>query len=211
MTNRYDTTGNPEGQFQPGSDERVLANKLYITDPAEMDDAELVLLEELQVQLLDEVESDQIITVDDLCNWHRDWLGSVYSWAGGFRSVNMQKGDFMFAVANLIPKLMADFETNYLARYTPCEGFDQDKLIEALAVCHVELIIIHPFREGNGRLARVLATIMALQAGMPPLDFTWLSEHEDEYISAIHQGHAGDYEPMKRVFLRVLQASQTGD
>ena len=173
-----------------------------------MDDAELILLEELQVGLLDDVESDQRITVADLCNWHRDWLESVYSWAGEFRTVNMQKGEFMFAAANLIPRLMAGFEKDFLAKYTPCEGFDQDKLIEALAICNVELIIIHPFREGNGRLSRVLATIMALQAGMPPLNFTYLSEHEAEYISAIHQGHAGDYEPMKRVFSVVLRASQ---
>jgi cell filamentation protein len=119
MANRYDTSGNPEGQYQPGSDDQVLVNKLDITDPAEMDDAELILLEELQVGLLDEVESDQRITVEDLCNWHRDWLDSVYSWAGEFRTVNMQKGDFMFAAANLVPELMADFEKDYLAKYTP--------------------------------------------------------------------------------------------
>lgn len=208
MSDRYDTSGSAEGRFQPGSGDKVLSNKLGIIDPDEMDDAELILLDELQMRLLDDVESDQHITVADLCNWHRDWLESVYSWAGEFRTVNMQKGEFMFAAANLIPKLMIDFEKDFLVLYTPCEGFDQDKLIEALAICHVELIIIHPFREGNGRLSRVLATIMALQAGMPPLNFTYLSEHEAEYISAIHQGHAGNYEPMKRIFFEVLEASQ---
>lgn len=50
-----------------------------------------------------------------------------------------------------------------------------------------------------------------LQAGMPLLDFTWLSEHEADYISAIHQGHAGNYEPMKRVFSEVLKASMIED
>jgi len=35
----------------------------------------------------------------------------------------------------------------------------------ALAEVHAELILIHPFREGNGRLARLLALLMALQAG----------------------------------------------
>jgi len=29
----------------------------------------------------------------------------------------------------------------------------------------VELILIHPFREGNGRIARFLSVLMALQAG----------------------------------------------
>ncbi len=52
----------------------------------------------------------------------------------------------------------------------------------------------------------MLATIMALQAGRPLLDFTWMSEHEAEYIAAIHQGHAGNYESMKRVFSEVLKA-----
>lgn len=161
MSDRYDTSGIPEGRFQPGSGDQVLLNKLGVTDTNEMDDIELVLLEELQSKLLDEVESDQRITVADLCAWHRDWLGSIYEWAGEFRSVTLSKDGFPFAVANLIPKLMTDFDKAFLARDTPCEGFNESQLVEALAVCHIELIIVHPFREGNGRLARVVATIMA--------------------------------------------------
>jgi cell filamentation protein len=166
------------------------------------------MLEDLQARMLEEVDEDQRITVADLCAWHRDWLDAVYEWAGEFRSVNLQKGKFMFAAANQIPRLMAEYEDKYLAVYTPCEGFDENQLVGAVAVCHVELIIIHPFREGNGRLSRVLATIMALQAGMPLLNFTYLAEHQDEYIAAIHHGHAGNYAPMKRVFSEVLQASR---
>ena len=211
MSDRYDTSSNPEGQFQPGSGDKVLLNKLGVKDANEMDDIELVLLEELQTKLLDEVEADQCITVADLCGWHRDWLGSVYEWAGEFRSVTMSKDGFPFAAASLIPKLMADFDTAFLASYTPCEGFSETQLIEALAICHVELIIVHPFREGNGRLARVVATIMALQAGMPLLDFTYITKNQDLYISAIHKGHAGDYEPMKLIFYEVLKASMSED
>ncbi len=32
---------------------------------------------------------------------------------------------------------------------------------------HEELVLIHPFREGNGRVARLLSTLMAFQAGLP--------------------------------------------
>ena len=44
MPDRYDTSSRPEGQYQPGSDGKVLLNKFCITDPAEMDEIELDLL-----------------------------------------------------------------------------------------------------------------------------------------------------------------------
>jgi cell filamentation protein len=141
-----------------------------------------------------------------LVEWHRRWLGNVFSWAGMYRSVNIGKGGFQFAAANLIPQLMDEFEEKFLRELTPCKGMDDEQLIEALAKVHIEFILIHPFREGNGRLARLLATIMVLQAGKPPLDFTYLTEHMDEYIQAIHAG-LDNAEPMKELFRRVLQQS----
>ena len=60
---------------------------------------------------------------------------------------------------------MADLQAGALARCTPCRPADMQKVAAALAEVHVELVLIHPFREGNGRLARLLATLMALQAG----------------------------------------------
>jgi cell filamentation protein len=79
MSDRYDTTGNIEAQFEPGSDNRVLANKLGIADPAEMDDIELELLIQLYDQIPVMVDKDQHLTVVDIKEWHRRWLGNVYS------------------------------------------------------------------------------------------------------------------------------------
>jgi predicted nuclease of predicted toxin-antitoxin system len=45
------------------------------------------------------------------------------------------------------------------------------EVAKALTQTDVELVLIHPFREGNGRIARALSTVMGLQAGLPPLDF----------------------------------------
>jgi cell filamentation protein len=58
-----------------------------------------------------------------------------------------------------------------LGEYTPCRFDAIDMQAAALAVVHGELILIHPFREGNGRCARLLAMLMGLQAGLPTLDF----------------------------------------
>ncbi len=207
MTSRYDTGGTAEGECQPGSDGRVLLNMLGIADPEEMDNREFDLLADLEDVLFGEIEMDQRLTATDLREWHGRWLGSVYAWAGKYRNVNLAKGDFMFAAAHLVPSLMTAFERKFLAKYTPCNGTDASALTESLAVCHVELILIHPFREGNGRLARLLATVMALQADLPPLDFGIMEEEKTRYIAAIHAGLDNDYAPMKSIFSEVLKRS----
>ena len=84
----------------------------------------------------------------------------------------MSKGGFPFAAAAQVPRLLVEFERKYLARWTPCNRLSDDELVQAIAETHVEFILIHPFREGNGRLSRLLADVMAVQAGHAPLDYT---------------------------------------
>lgn len=204
MNDKYDTTGNVEAQFEPGSDDRVLANKLGVSNAEEMDDIELVLLDELRKKIFDSVVADQRITVADVCKWHQRWLGNVYAWAGQYRTLNMAKGSFHFAACSQIPKLMNDLDKNVLSIYTPCAGMPETRLIEAIAVVHVELILIHPFREGNGRLSRMLASVMALQAGWPQLDFRCWDNHKTDYFAAIQSGMV-NYEPMKGLVRQVLR------
>lgn len=203
MTDRYDTTANIEAQFEPGSDDRVLTNKLGITDPAEMDDIELDLLIQLYDQIPDWVGKDQRLGVADIRVWHRRWLGNVYSWAGQYRTVNMGKGDFQFAAATQIDRLMEVLDRDFLCCYTPCSKITDEQLIEAIAKVHIELILIHPFREGNGRISRLLANVMAMQAGKPEVDFSDWDKQKDRYFSAIQAG-LDDYEPMIALVKQVL-------
>jgi cell filamentation protein len=128
----------------------------------------------------------------------------VYPWAGRDRSVNLGKGDFHFAVAAQIPRLMDLFSKDILSIYTPCNGMSDNRLVEAIAISHVELILIHPFREGNGRLSRILANVMAMQAGNPELDFTSWDCNKDAYFAAVQEGLV-NYEPMKELVRQVLR------
>lgn len=207
MTDRYAMGLSVEGQLQPGSDGAVLLNKLGITRSEEMNDVELDLLIQLTDVVLDDVTGEQIITAADLCEWHHRWLGHVYEWAGRYRSVNMGKAEFHFAAAHLVPKLMQTLEDKFLSVYMPCKGMDDERLIDALAKVHVEFILIHPFREGNGRLSRLLANIMALQAGQPMLDFSVMDDNKQRYFAAVQAGF-DNYEPMKMLFRQVLHETQ---
>lgn len=208
MTGRYAVDGN-EGAFQPGSRDRVLANRLGIVRVRDIQVAETRALLELTDALLDEVGVEQRFTAQDLCDWHRRWLSDIYPWAGEYRQVNMGKGGFQFASAHLIHGLMADFERDALAAHTPCNDMDDTRLLAALARTHAELILVHPFREGNGRLARLLNTLMALQAGLPVLDFDGLrGRAKQDYIAAIHAALGRDYGPLERVFANVVRRSR---
>ncbi|MBB1583465.1 Fic family protein [Serratia sp. OS31] len=193
---RYDVSGN-EGQYEKESGEQVLANKLGIAASDEIDEAELVLLEQLYQSVFEEQFPEGQLSVALLKSWHRRWLGNIYEWAGQERTVNICKGGFMFAPSAQLSKLLDEFDTKYLAHYTPCSSMNEEQLITAIAIIHVELILIHPFREGNGRLSRLLADVMAVQAGFKPLDYQSWEQNKTQYISAIHAGMSMDYEPMK--------------
>lgn len=207
MMSRYDAQG-IEAEFEPGSRRRVLRNLLGIRSVGEMQKAESDALLITTNQLIDETTETQRFTASDVSNIHKRWLGGIYPWAGEYRSVNITKGDFMFATADQVPRLIREFEQGPLRDYTPCRFDVIQEQEEALAVVHAELILIHPFREGNGRCARVLATLMALQTDLPPLDFSGVEGKEKRrYIAAIHAAMGRDYAPMKEVFRRVIAHS----
>jgi cell filamentation protein len=206
---RYVAKHLPEAQFEPGSGGKVLRNLLGIRRKREMDEVEareqLRALQEL-IAIYDEAH---VFTASDIQKIHRTWLGPIYSWAGEYRQVNVSKDDFPFAAAREIIKLMTELEKGPLRKFTPCRFDSDNQVVEAMAVLHTELMLIHPFREGNGRTGRLLAILMGLQAKLPPLDFRSIKgKKRQEYFAAVRAGMGEDYEPMKRIFIDVVRRTR---
>ena len=207
--NRYDVSTDPQARFEPGSRNRVLANRLGIRRVGDMDLAESQVLVLAQSAATEKFTAGHRFTSADIRRLHRLWLGPIYAWAGEYRSVNISKGGFMFAAAGRIPHLMDQFGRRVLAVRTPCRPATDRVVAEALAVVHAELILIHPFREGNGRIARLLAGLMALQANLPPLDFSALqSRGKRFYMGGIHAAMSGDYGLLTDLFERVIDRTR---
>ena len=208
MNGKYEAAG-PEVEFEPGSRGRVLRNLLGITRVRDMHAAESQALELAQVDAVDHYGPHHRFTADDIRALHRLWLGPIYSWAGEYRSVNIGKGGFRFAHAPLIPRLMAELERGTLWEHTPCHGANDAETARALAEVHAELILVHPFRDGNGRMARILTLLMALQAGLPPLDFSPMAGRgKRAYIVGIHAAMNRDYAPLSATMARVIDRSK---
>lgn len=208
---RYEISGLVEGQAEPGSRGRVLRNLLGINKKREMDRIELREQLRAMAELFDRYDRDHQFTADDIRRIHRIWLGPVYAWAGEYRKVNLTRDGFPFAAANQISRLMGIFEKDVSRKYTPCRGNNIGQIVHALSVAHTELVLIHPFREGNGRVARMLATLMGLQAGLPALDFGGIKGlKRKEYFAAIQAGMGGDYQPMEEIFTAVIRRTSRG-
>ena len=61
-------------------------------------------------------------------------------------------------------------------------------------------------RKGNGRVARILAVLMGLQAGLPALYFDKLSGRKrQQYFAAVQAGLDRNYEPMAKLFTAVIE------
>lgn len=204
---KYSITGD-EGEFEPDSNQQVLKNQLGITDPDEMFAVENMLLTQLYQHLFEPELKVQQLEFHTLQRWHQIWLEPIYSWAGQIRTVDMSKDGFRFAAAQFLEKQLPYFEQSYLARLAETRSMDEEQLVQFLAELHVEFILIHPFREGNGRLSRLLMDVFTTCAGYAPLDYSLWFEHRAFYFAAIQAGVAGDYSHMQRLVRDVLLQPQ---
>ena len=201
---RYRVLGS-DADCEPGSNGLVLKNKCGIVDPQEMADLEQELLFELYKEIVEDPSiKSRCLHTAEITEWHRRWLGNLYFWAGKERTVNLTKGGFAFASAHVLPELRESFQAQQLDRFTPCKPTSVDELIHALGSVHVEFILMHPFREGTGRIARLLTDVMAVQADVGPLDYSSWDVNSEAYFSAVRTGIYGDLAPIQILFRQAL-------
>ena len=195
-----------ELEFQPGSRGRVLRNLLGITRVRDIEEAETQALNVTQRAALKIYGPEHRFTPADIRRLHRMWLGSIYPWAGKYRTVNIRKGGFQFAHAPLMPRLMDQLGKGVLRRHTPCGNAPDVTVARSLAEVHAELILIHPFRDGNGRLARLVSLLMVCQYGLGSFSLRHLAgAGKRTYVEAIHAAMSRDYAPLEKLFARAIE------
>jgi cell filamentation protein len=109
----------------------------------------------------------------------------------------------------MVPSNMERFEAGLLREHTPCCPAELLMVAGRIAEVHAELLLIHPFREGNGRLARWLADLMALQAGYgaPLYGFRGRGGRGNQarYLEAVKRGYLQDYAALSAFFREAVE------
>lgn len=123
----------------------ALENKLGITDSSELAREEERISKIKALQLFESglLESYELGTFAGLAQIHNYLFSDIYDFAGKLRTVNIAKGNFRFAPVLYLEAALKNIEK------MPQSTFDE--IIEK----YVEMNVAHPFREGNGRSARI--------------------------------------------------------
>lgn len=177
----------------------IFPNKLNVKTKTEIEQAELEGFIYASKILFNELTSDTKFDLKYIFRIHQLALSHLYEFAGKARTVNMSKGGFVFPSAKFLDKTLKELETTLLLQL-PSEYQSEDAQIVDIAKVHAELLFIHPFREGNGRTARLLANLMAAKAGHKLLELERFSKEKwEEYIMAVQQAAVRDYSLMEKI------------
>lgn len=130
--------------------------------------------------------SDEVLGPEWLKTLHGRMLGRVWSFAGHFRTIRLNLGVMPHQVEPELTRGL-NLAKMLIRKNAPAE--------EIGVRLHLDLVRVHPFMDGNGRHARVVAGEIARVLGLGDDYFTWgadsgrePAEIRAEYLSAVRHG-----------------------
>ncbi len=175
----------------------ALDNKLHITDSTELARMEEKISKKKAIELFENGYLDQYEagTFQMLAAIHKYLFEEIYEFAGEIRTVNIAKGNFRFAPVMYLQAAIDNVEK------MPQSTFE--KIIEK----YVEMNIVHPFREGNGRSTRIWLDLILKKELNMVID--WSAVDKDDYLLAMERSPIKDIE-IKYVLKQAL-TDKVGD
>ncbi|HEX6456394.1 MAG TPA: Fic family protein [Solirubrobacterales bacterium] len=131
----------------------------------------------------------------DACYFQRDKDPGL--WRDGPIGVTAADGSLEFRgpEAQKVPALIAE-----LVAWLE-EGDTETDVVVRAAMAHLNLTSIHPFRDGNGRISRIVQSlVLALEGARAPEFFSieeYLGAHTQDYYAALREVQAGSYQPQR--------------
>ncbi len=154
-------------------------------------------------KLFEKAPEDICITPDWICDIHRRIAEDLFpDWAGQFRSTDVQVGSHLpppgFEVAVYIKNFCLDLDE----RLRHLAG--AETIAALLAWVDWRFQWIHPFKDFNGRVGRILLVALCYKLGLPPIDPAAAETGKAAYFDALRAADAGDLIPLTNLWLERL-------
>ena len=145
------------------------------------------------------IEQERPFTEADLFALHKavqtEVVVDVYKPVGGWKKepnstvgvVDGKQVIFEYASPADVPVLMTEWFRFFDEHCRDIKTGDRRQALTAYVNLHMTFVRIHPFFDGNGRLARLVANFPVLKAGLPPIIIP--REQRKAYIDALSAYH----------------------
>ncbi len=120
-------------------------------------------------------------------------------WRSGAVGVTGSDGRLVYKAPDAaeVPGLMAE-AIEWLDRGDP----DTHVVVRA-AMAHLHVVSVHPFRDGNGRISRIIQSLVLAREGLMSPEFgsieEYLAAHTTAYYEALNEAHGPTYQPNRDV------------
>ena len=161
--------------------------------------------------IFDFVKNDRLLSVGyikelhSLITQHQDTTDAIDQFGNRIK-IPLLKGQFKVSpnnpkknsiIYNYCPPIQVDSEMDALIRILNIDFKDSHVLVKA-AFLHHAFTQIHPFQDGNGRLARLIASFILIKEGLFPLSLD--RDDRTKYIDALESADENDYQPIIEIF-----------
>jgi len=195
---------------------------------AELQEREAAGLWQAQVLAKSIGERKEKITIDVILKIHRVFFEHVNpDMAGKFR-VNGQDVKKLrcmtpppgTAVRNRMYEFWHELDTKIAAmpdkpakassKKTIKKNLEQwnDQIVDLAAWTQHKVASIHPFAEGNGRMARLMTNLILYRFGLQPTDIKYEGENKERYLNALCAiDRENDFRPLKQLIMKGMYRS----
>jgi Fic-DOC domain mobile mystery protein B len=182
---------NSAGQTPLDPDERAGLKHSHVTRRGQLDQLEQANIQDAMIWLGRQKNPD-ILSDEFMRRLHRRMLGEVWAWAGTYRLTEKNMGVDPRQISTRLLDLLGD--VRYWVEH---ETYPP---LEVALRFHHRLVYIHPFVNGNGRFARIIADeLLCKVLGAEPVnwsggyDLQAMNERREHYIAALRAADGGDY------------------
>ena len=140
-----------------------LINRLGITDTQALNEAEAAISEVAFAELIAN-PIEPTFNLEHLCRIHHYLFRDIYEWAGQLRQTEISKGGQLFLHYRNIEDVAAEVFYQ-LQKDSFLRGLDESEFAYKAAYYLGRVNMMHPFREGNGRVQRIFLDQLAELSG----------------------------------------------
>ncbi len=187
-----DLFAQPDDATPLDAEEREGLLQTWITTRADLNEAEQANIDDA-VAWIERRRDAELLTEGFVFELHRRMLGDVWSWAGSTRKTGKNIGIDPVQIHVQLGGLLRD-----VRYWIDHASFPPGEIAVRL---HHGLVAIHPFPNGNGRHARLMADLLIVQLGGAP--FSWgggtlrdIGTLRAEYIAALRSADQHDFAPL---------------